>query len=479
MSRLDPFSFMGRLIMYNLTKKPWFILIAIFCEGFVSISIEIITIRQLIPVAGTSVIVTSLIIGVFLLFLAFGYWRGGLHQQNFTDILQKNFLLGALFIGLGLSYPFIVYFFSLFSYSNHLLVTLTIYLLVIIAPIVFLIGQTVPLSMNLIDPKEKTAKIGGKVLFLSTLGSFLGAPFTSLVFMEFLGLAWCIVINCLILTTLALLFCKKRPDQMLYIILILTAGYVIFYLNVIFEHNHFVATTSYANYKIHDNETPAPNLDKGKILESNHSSASFINAKNKTFPYIELIKHILFTDLQLQHKNILVLGAGGFTLSAEKTNNNKFTYVDIDPKIKTIVEKHFLPKIKGDFIAQDARLFLTQHKKEYDVIVSDVYSNIMSIPPALLTKEYFQSIKTALKQDGFAIFNIIAHPFLNDNYSKRIDTTMRNVFGNCVTMPLKYTNRLSNIIYICKDSANAHDDTIYTDNSNNSTLDAINNLKNF
>lgn len=46
-------------------------------EGFVTISVEILTIRQLIPFYGNSVIITSIIIGIFLLFLAFGYWRGG------------------------------------------------------------------------------------------------------------------------------------------------------------------------------------------------------------------------------------------------------------------------------------------------------------------------------------------------------------------------------------------------------------------
>ena len=36
----------------------------ILIEGFISIGIEILTIRQLLPVAGSSVIVTSLVIGI-------------------------------------------------------------------------------------------------------------------------------------------------------------------------------------------------------------------------------------------------------------------------------------------------------------------------------------------------------------------------------------------------------------------------------
>ena len=98
--------------MKQFIKNPNIILIVIFLEGFVSISIEILTIRQVIPVAGTSIIVTSLIIGIFLLFLAIGYWRGGLYRDNFTSILRRNFIIAAGLMGIGISYPFIAYFFE-------------------------------------------------------------------------------------------------------------------------------------------------------------------------------------------------------------------------------------------------------------------------------------------------------------------------------------------------------------------------------
>src|SRR5690349_6317698 len=85
----------------------------IVIEGFVSIAIEILTIRQLLPVAGGSVIVTSLVIGIFLLFLALGYRQGGKQQQNLAYLLRRNFLVAAVWLGVGLSYIFIYTFFYL------------------------------------------------------------------------------------------------------------------------------------------------------------------------------------------------------------------------------------------------------------------------------------------------------------------------------------------------------------------------------
>ena len=459
----------------QLTKSPILILLIIFLEGFVSISIEIFTIRQLIPVAGTSIIVTSIIIGIFLLFLALGYCRGGLYKEKFISILKRNFIVAAGLMGIGISYPFIIYFFTAIEQllpNSNLLVALTIYSTLIIAPTIYLLGQTIPLTMNLMDQHKRTAEIGGKVLFLSTLGSFLGALLTSLLLMEFLGVAWTIFINFLILMALAWFF-TKRKNWFLYLIITIGMGIVIYKFNVSFEKEHFITTTNYANYNVLRDATIKSTRQTGDLLISNNLLASFIDKQKRNFPYIEIIKRILFQDLKLHDTEMLVLGAGGFTLSAAETHGNHFTYVDIDPKIKSIVEKNFLNKINGEFVAQDARIYLTKHPKEYDVIISDVYSNFLSIPSSLITYEYFNSIKNALKPKGTAIFNIMAKPFLNDNFSKRVDSTIRAVFTNCLAIPLTYSDNYTNIIYVCRINKNQNDKTIYTDNLNSAEIDSI------
>src|SRR3990167_10948702 len=90
--------------MHTLISLRFLLPFIILVEGFASIAIEILTIRQLLPVAGGSVIVTSLIIGVFLLFLALGYEKGGRIELHLHHILRRNFLIVAVWIGVGLSY---------------------------------------------------------------------------------------------------------------------------------------------------------------------------------------------------------------------------------------------------------------------------------------------------------------------------------------------------------------------------------------
>lgn len=448
---------------YMSSKVLWFI---ILIEGFVTISAEILTIRQLVPIVGSSVIVTSLIIGVFLLFLAYGYRRGGQYQKNYMTILKNNFAKSALWLGMGLSYVFVVWFFRFFNQyiSHNILFALSSYLLLITAPLVYILGQTVPITMNLMKQETTTGATGGKVLHLSTLGSFLGSILTSVLLLNYVGVAWAVLINfCLLFILTFILFSKEKQDA-LRIVFLSVALVGMYGINVTLEKQYFVHTNAYSNYAIMSDAN-------AKVLLMNGSYSSLLTSDKKGFPYIEVIKKIIFDDLNLNQKDILVLGAGGFTLSADGTHGNRFTFVDIDSDIKNIVKKYFLEKISGEIIIKDARTFLNTTTRKFDVIVSDVYSNRRSIPTHLLTQEYFLSVKKSLQTEGIAIFNIIAHPTLNDDYSRRIDNTLRSVFNHCMSIPLQYTTKPSNIIYVCQPTLAHEKGELYTDNQNVSTLD--------
>lgn len=452
---------------------PLFILI--FLEGFVSISLEVLTIRQLIPVVGNSVIVTSLIIGIFLLFLALGYYRGGFYRKNYLAILQKNFSIAAVIFGIGLSYLFIQYtFMSINTYvTTSAFAALFIYLLLITAPMIFILGQTVPITTNLFRHKKHVGSISGTVLYVSTLGSFLGAVLTAAVLMNFFGVAWTIIINFLSIFALILLLQAVTKKKWHITLGVIFAGAFIFVLNVQYASNFFLNTTAYNNYLL-IKRFKDPDLGEGRLLSVNNSASSFLNDQLQGFEYIELIKRILFKELGLTNKEILVIGAGGFSLSAEGDFGNHFEYIDIDKAIKPVALNGFIKKINGTFIAEDARKFLLDKSKLYDVIISDAYSNLHAIPFYLLTREHMQNIRRALKDQGYAVFNIIASPTLESKYAKRIDNTIHSVFPSCSGMPSSFKGKVASMIYICKKTAYDQEKGIYTDNLNTITLDYYN-----
>lgn len=459
----------------GMCMQPFTLYGIILIEGFVTIAAEILTIRQLMPLVGNDIIVTSLIIGVFLLFLAYGYRKGGQYTQNFKRILKVNFIIAALLLGVGLSYGFVAHFFSGFSQyiSQNTYFALVSYLLLITAPLVYLLGQTVPITMHLFNSKGSAGQLGGQVLHLSTIGSFLGSILTSAILMHFFGVALTVFINfCLLLLLVALVWDKQKPNW-LEAGAIVTSACFIYIANVQIEKLNFIMTTPYGNYSVEKEVVDNENHLEKKRLKINNSYSSFLDESYKAYPYIEMIKFILFNDLKYTDKDILVLGAGGFTLSAENDYSNHFTYVDIDRAIKKVVENHYLDNLKGNFKAQDARAFINQTNGSYDAIVIDTYTHDRAIPAHLSTKEFYQAVKSRLSKDGVAILNVIASPFMQDPLSKRVDATIRSVFPHCMSIPINYSEALTNIIYSCQNDEENAPALVYLDNDSRVALDAL------
>jgi spermidine synthase len=218
---------------------------------------------------------------------------------------------------------------------------------------------------------------------------------------------------------------------------------IAFVVNVRLPDQLFAATTPYSNIHIAQDET-------GKRLVINRSSASFIGETDrKGWPYIEMMKDAIFAD-DMTGKDVLVLGAGGFTLSAEYDGGANFVYLDIDPTLKSVAEDHFLQeKITGEFIAHDARAYLLTSKRQWDVIVVDLYTNAATMPMHTATFEFFSLVSQRLAPTGRAVLNIAANPRLSDTYSETMDNTVRTAFSRCVTDITGYRDGLENIVYLC------------------------------
>jgi predicted membrane-bound spermidine synthase len=454
--------------------NQYLLLTIILIEGFVSIATEIITIRQLLPVVGNSVMVTSFIIGIFLLALAYGYKRGGKYQKDFAAILARNFIGASLLLAFGLSSNFITIF---FKYTLHLvngndLSALVAYLILITAPLAYLLGQTLPLAMNLINNSERASSIGGKVLHLSTLGSFLGSILTTILFMNYLGVAWTILLNSFLLIIAGLILNPKiAKNEVAIFSIMLIPGF--YFINAPVTEDPASYSNAYSNYRIIDNFTSSEGK-VGKILAINNSASSFLEYETLAgVKYIEVIKDIINNHLQLKKSDILVLGAGGFSLSANDNSDNNYIYVDIDPDLPKVALGKFVTEIKGKFIAADARSYLRKDSQKYAVIVSDAFSSKTAIPSHLTTLEYFKTVAAHLKQSGVAIFNVILDPRLADPYSQKIDNTIRAAFSGCMVIPVKYGAPVSNVVYVCNKLEHKRQTALYTDNLNKVNIDLI------
>lgn len=425
----------------------------ILIEGFVTIAVEILSIRQMTPFVGSNILNTSIIIGVFLLFLSFGYYKGGTVNKNYSQTLLKNLLNTFLFLSFGLSYTFL----SILFHFIEGLWGLLAFSLFIMAPTVYFLGQTIPILTNLIKD-ERNGKISGQLLFFSTFGSFLGSIITSAALLNYAGVNATVFVVIALLSLLILMLGWQTKELFIRsVVLILALMPIVAIANANYS---FSKTNNYSNIAVvEDNRT------NYLIINDSMSSSFSIDRKESTFDYIKVLESYI-KSIDNKPKDILVLGAGGFTLSLNDKLNN-YAYVDIDKDLKNVSEQELLGQpINGKFIPDDGRHFLIKNKTKYDVIVVDVYSNKTSIPASFVTDDFYASTKKSLKKDGVLLVNTISKPLFKDDYSKHLNNSILNNY-HCMVSPIHDNlNEYQNILYACSPK-DTNGDTIYTDNLTN------------
>ncbi|MBP8081408.1 MAG: fused MFS/spermidine synthase [Arenimonas sp.] len=443
---------MSRLLIYAI----------VFIEGFSSLGAEIIALRRLVPHVGSSIVVTAPTIGFFLLALALGYASGARVETNYRSIVARNFLIAAALAGFGLAGVTVDW---LFVHLQPALIAYFFFIGGILCPLAWLLGQTVPILTNLMKA-ERTGEASGMALYWSTLGSFLGSLSLSLIVMQWLGVSAAVLACSLLLVAGTLLLGGRQLKMALFC---LSTAAIAIGFNL---HHEVTADTAYAEYIV--GPAALPGQKEPRAFWINKSTASLIDDSeppNYT-RYIKRLRQILLDELAYRERDILVLGAGGFTLS-HREPSNRYTYVDIDPAIKAIAEKHFLREAaRGEFIADDARRFVATSERRFDAVVVDVYSSHTSIPSHLVTREFWEGARHVLKPDGVLLANLILDGKLETPYARNLLATIDSVFGRCAVDVLHKAQAQSNVEVICFASSRpAAAGSIYVDEKNRADLD--------
>src|SRR5438105_3729658 len=178
-------------IEQQMTFDPKIWIVA-FMEGFSTLAVEVIAIRLAIPVAGSSMTLTGVMLGVVLLALSAGYWRGGELSSRWDNartrvVLTRNLLLaGAIYAAFSFPLEGLLLEKVLGADVNLGLAIGFTASVLFLAP-VYLASQTVPMLAELINSEGKAGKASGKVLFFSTIGSVAGGILTPMVLFPSFG----------------------------------------------------------------------------------------------------------------------------------------------------------------------------------------------------------------------------------------------------------------------------------------------------
>ena len=440
---------------------PRLLFTIVFIEGYCSLGAEIIALRRLIPHVGSSIVVTAPTIGLFLLALALGYHSGSRVASDYRKVVARNFMISAALMGAGLAGGSVN---AIFSGTQAGLAYL-VFIGGMLCPLAWLLGQTVPILTNLMLA-QRSGEAAGRALYWSTLGSFLGSVTLSLVVMQMFGVWAAVLLGALMLVAGAALVQRPRPfaATLLAAIAALSLG-----ANL---GDRQRADTAYADYEVQSVTRGGMVAPRAFVVNNQHASVIDDSQPPNHARYVQHMRRILLDDLGFVGRDVLVLGAGGFTLSQGEALN-RYTYVDIDPAIRAIAERDFLREpIRGEFVAADARRFVVDTKSRYDAVVVDVYSSRTSIPGHLVTREFWQDTRHALKPGGAMLANLILDGQLASSYARNLLATIESAYGRCAVEVLRKSAPRSNVIVTCIASEAGDATGIYVDERNLADVDS-------
>jgi predicted membrane-bound spermidine synthase len=154
-----------------------------------------------------------------------------------------------------------------------------------------------------------------------------------------------------------------------------------------------------------------------------YNGKKHLNSKNANYSYgsLQKILKIGLGKIDLKNCNeILVLGLGGGsvieTLRKDFNYQNNITALEIDPIIIQIAEEEFNIRESENFkiICVDALTYMQQNKKQFDLIILDLYIDL-HVPSSFLKISFWQTILKASKQS--ILFNASTEANANDNIS--------------------------------------------------------------
>lgn len=446
-------------IILELIKKNTLYLV-VFTTGACVLIIEVLATRILNPFYGSTIYSVSSILGIILAGLSLGYYYGGKLADNrpsyklfYTIILMSGLsVLMLQFIKLTLL-PGLATSFNIKSGPVFFSI------LLFIGPS-FLLGLLSPFAIKMQSDTEKKNNVGtisGKVFFFSTIGSIIGSFLAGFYLIPNFGVDQILVGVSILLVLIGFSGSIKLDRSkfisrlfLINVLLILVNSLVVdqyskntlFATNGVYQRIYFI--NSYLDHK----------LAKVLMLDANPSAAVFYNSEEMAFEYSKYVElYEFFNDRAV---NFLFIGGGGYNMPYELADREPLSDIDvveIEPELFKIAKQQFgHPEVQNiTNHVEDGRVFLSNTDKKYDMIVTDAYSDLYSIPVHLTSREFFQLGFDKLNERGIFICYIIGK--LDDTqrvFALSEYKTFASVFNNNYVFAVDdpFSDNSQNILFV-------------------------------
>jgi len=436
--------------------------IVVFITGACVLVIEVVAIRILSPYYGNTIFTVSSVIGVILAALSLGYYVGGRFADGHPSL---RCFFGIILIG-GISVLFLQLlnftFLPVLGYGLSITSGPLISAVILFFLPAFLLGTLSPFAIKLQKLRLTTAGVGsvaGEVFFWSTFGSIFGSLIAGFVLIPKFGINQIVIAVgvLLILMGFAPLFWlgikKKIVNRIVLILLVIGVSLTFILLNEKKTGVLYSKDGVYEKITIYDEEYEGRQT---RFLQQDRSAsgAMFLDSDELVYDYTKY--YVLYKIFKPDVKNALVIGGGAYSVPKailKDLPNTTVDVVEIEPSLFELAEKYFnVTKTERlQNYVEDGRRFLYDADAKYDLIFSDVYYSLFSIPAHFTTQEFFAITKDKLNQDGVFIANIIGdlspqRPSFIMSEIKTFLTVFPNSYFIALGSPEKITSQ--NIIFV-------------------------------
>lgn len=378
--------------------------------GFSLMAYELAAARVLAPTIGSSTYVWTSVIGVIIAALSVGYYTGGIlaDKRGYRYDVSWLLLLAAFLVAATLVlYPETLQSISEWEVDTRLEAVAAAVLL--FAPASFVLGAISPYLAKLnVRSLHTSGRAVASLSAFNSIGGILGTFITGFILFGYIGSKETIALVALLLL-IANWLSEHRHRVKLRVgmtAIVIVTGLLAFNTNA---RSSISIDTASAHYEISDflyGSEIVRGLQTGPT--GIQSAVRLTGAKDPVFWYTQELARL---TLERKPQTVLVLGGGAFTLPeylAAKLPDATIDVVEIDPALEAISRHYFYyegsPNL--NLIFTDARTYINQSKKTYDVVIADVYGD-GSIPFSLITKEYGEAVAARTNSDGVVLANII------------------------------------------------------------------------
>lgn len=440
-----------------------YLLFTVFISGMATLGAELTAGRLIGNVFGTSNLVWASIIGLILIYLAFGYHLGGKWaDKNPTPLAMYRILAWAAFtIGL-VPYAAVPVLRSAAGAFEALSVgvmagSFIAVLVLFIVPIT-LLGTISPFAIRLsMDNTEKSGQIAGQIYAVSTLGSFIGTFLPTLITIPTIGTRLTFILFAMILLAVALVglarFASRREMLKLIWMPVALALIAFAFSNSALKQNtgQVYETESAYNYiQVQEQDGyMLLRLNDGQGVHSiYHPDVLFYNGPWEQF----LVGPYFYADRSPDDiKSMAIIGLAAGTAARQATAvygaDIQIDGFEIDGQIVEVGREYFdmnMPNL--NVIVGDGRLGLDRSQVKYDIIAIDAYRPPY-IPAHMTTLEFFEICASHLTDSGVLTLNVGSTPG-NRRLIDGLATTMAQIFPSIHIMDIPGT--LNTMIFATK-----------------------------